>query len=648
MKIETLWMTRRHRIAFAILLFFALAFGQPARTVQAAPTLQDSAALIRLGEFTRASLGTGERAIYTFVAPIDAVYTFVYVGDDPPTNFLLSVEDVDGNLLYDDVMDETPLTLDEGVFSVQVEAIEQGELVFVVMVGVGSMTDSESDPGSLINGSVYAETEVDGERYAVLTIEESPYYQMVAVYVEGDEGDVYEMEAMSEDFDYYSSTSDAQEPLNFTTKGGEFDLVVNPTSGGSRLQVSIFLSGPAPFLAFDEPQEGSLDNAQDSDTYQFTVAEAGTLISLAVGSDGGYGVEIGVGRTPDADSWYDSGYEGAGELQFVAPVEGTYYIKFNTDNDGGDTYTITATELGRAEALPVDELVRGEAPPDGSKTYVIELDEGRQFLVVVLAGADEDADLDLKIEQYDADGNLMAYDSSYNSGTKEIAAIYAEDPGIYFVTVSDFLSEDSAFRILATLGRLDELLDVGTIVDVPAEDVPAEDVPAEDVPAEDVPAEDVPAEDEIPSGTLEQWASDVEATSEYSEGEWSAAQASGEPDTPDAGDFATAWAADAADAGIEQLILGYPQAVVPTGIEIYETYNPGAVVAVEAYDIDGDAWVVLWEGTADTTGQEIAVFSPPLLSPDFATTVIRISVDETAVEGWNEIDAVKLIGMVQE
>ncbi len=152
----------------------------------------------------------------------------------------------------------------------------------------------------------------------------------------------------------------------------------------------------------------------------------------------------------------------------------------------------------------------------------------------------------------------------------------------------------------------------------------------------------------MPSGTVEQWAVDVEATSQYSDGEWSAAQVSGEPDTPDAGDFATAWAADSADAGIEQLTLGYPQAVVPTGIEIYESYNPGAVVTVEAYDIDGDAWVVLWEGTADTAGQESAVFSPPLTAPDFATTVIRIAVDETAVEGWNEIDAVKLIGTVQE
>ncbi len=406
------------------------------------------------------------------MAPVDATYSFVYVGDDPPTNFLLSVEDADGNLLYDDVMDETPLTLDEGEFSVQIEAIDQGELVFVVMVEVGAMTDSESDPGNLINGSVYVETEVDGERYAVLSIEESPYYQMVAVYVEGDEGDVYEMEAMSEDFDYFSSTSDAPDPLNFTTQGGEYDLVISPTSGGSLLRVSVFLSGPAPTLVLDEPEEGTLDRAEDSDTYQFTVGEAGTLTSLAVTSDGGYAVEIGVGRTPDADVWFDSGSEGVGELQFVAPVEGTYYVKLNTDNDGGDTYTITATELGRAETLPVDQLVSGEAPSDGSKTYVIELDEGRQFLVVVLAGADEDADLDLKVEQYDADGNLLAYDSSYNSGTKEIAAIYAEDPGIYFVTVSDFLSDDTAFRILATLGPLDELLDIDATEVVPAEVVP--------------------------------------------------------------------------------------------------------------------------------------------------------------------------------
>ena len=119
----------------------------------------------------------------------------------------------------------------------------------------------------------------------------------------------------------------------------------------------------------------------------------------------------------------------------------------------------------------------------------------------------------------------------------------------------------------------------------------------------------------------------------------------GEPDTPEPGDNGTAWAAGSSDMQIETLLLNYAQAVVPTGIEIYETYNPGAVTRIEVLDPASDEWVVVWEGLADTAGEEIAVFSPALAPVDFATTQVRVTVDEPALPGWNEIDAVKLIGM---
>ena len=86
-------------------------------------------------------------------------------------------------------------------------------------------------------------------------------------------------------------------------------------------------------------------------------------------------------------------------------------------------------------------------------------------------------------------------------------------------------------------------------------------------------------------------------------------------------------------------------AVIPTGIEIYESYNPGAVVMIEVLDLNTDEWVIVWEGTADTAGEEIAVFSPPLTAVDFATNQVRLTIDEPSVLGWNEIDAVKLLGI---
>ena len=106
----------------------------------------------------------------------------------------------------------------------------------------------------------------------------------------------------------------------------------------------------------------------------------------------------------------------------------------------------------------------------------------------------------------------------------------------------------------------------------------------------------------------------------------------------------TAWAAGSADDQEETLELTFDQEVVPTGIEIYETYNPGAVALIEAFDPEADAWEVLWEGASDTAGEELAVFSPELTPVEFATNRIRLTIDEPLIPGWNEIDAVKLIG----
>jgi len=137
----------------------------------------------------------------------------------------------------------------------------------------------------------------------------------------------------------------------------------------------------------------------------------------------------------------------------------------------------------------------------------------------------------------------------------------------------------------------------------------------------------------------------AEASSQYSDDAWSAQQVIGEPDTPEPGDFYTAWAASDSDAQIETLTLTFEQPVIPIAIEIYESYNPGAVVRIEVLDPNTDEWVIVWEGVSDTVGQEIAVFSPKLQPVDFATNQVRLTIDEPSILGWNEIDAVKLIGL---
>ncbi|CAF1543783.1 unnamed protein product, partial [Rotaria sordida] len=81
----------------------------------------------------------------------------------------------------------------------------------------------------------------------------------------------------------------------------------------------------------------------------------------------------------------------------------------------------------------------------------------------------------------------------------------------------------------------------------------------------------------------EQWASCVlQFSSQYNDSTWSANQVIGPPKVyPRHGDIVGAWA-QGNRAPDEFIIVGFERAVYPEQIDIYETYNPGAVIRVSA------------------------------------------------------------------
>ncbi len=123
---------------------------------------------------------------------------------------------------------------------------------------------------------------------------------------------------------------------------------------------------------------------------------------------------------------------------------------------------------------------------------------------------------------------------------------------------------------------------------------------------------------------------------------WSALQMTGDPDTPLAGDLGTAWASKSANMGRVWVELEYTHAVVPDMVRVHETYNAGAIVLVEA-KMSGGTYETLWEGAA--AAQETPRwFEASLRISSEAVRTIRITLDTDAVSGWNEIDAVELVG----
>jgi len=97
------------------------------------------------------------------------------------------------------------------------------------------------------------------------------------------------------------------------------------------------------------------------------------------------------------------------------------------------------------------------------------------------------------------------------------------------------------------------------------------------------------------------WATQASASSTYARSEkgesrsWGPEQAVGEPNTPQTGDYSTAWASRTPDSQDEWLLLEYSDTITPVEIHIYETYNPGAVYKICAVD-DKANEMELWSG----------------------------------------------------
>ena len=118
-------------------------------------------------------------------------------------------------------------------------------------------------------------------------------------------------------------------------------------------------------------------------------------------------------------------------------------------------------------------------------------------------------------------------------------------------------------------------------------------------------------------------------------------QATGAPDTLSAGDLPTAWASMNPDAGAEWLQVEFTKPVEIDEVRIRESFNPGAISKVEAISADNKG-IVIWEGTAQATPAP----SDMVVKPESAvvSNKIKIHLDTTRVRGWNEIDAVELLG----
>ncbi len=143
---------------------------------------------------------------------------------------------------------------------------------------------------------------------------------------------------------------------------------------------------------------------------------------------------------------------------------------------------------------------------------------------------------------------------------------------------------------------------------------------------------------------IRQWASSAEASSEFGSADWSAEQATGPANTDACGDYGTAWASSSAT-GVEWLKVYFDTPVIATEINIYQSYNPTQVAEVYVIDPKGEEFLIL---VRDPQYLDVC---PDLMTitvegVDFPIVGLRLVVDQSVLGvGWNEIDAVELVGI---
>lgn len=147
-----------------------------------------------------------------------------------------------------------------------------------------------------------------------------------------------------------------------------------------------------------------------------------------------------------------------------------------------------------------------------------------------------------------------------------------------------------------------------------------------------------------------QWAQSAEASTTFNNAQgsagYAASRATGQPDVSRYSDSPNSWATRNGDSDTpDWLHVTFEQPVYARSIRVRQNAAPGAISKLELLDAAGAAHVV-WEGTdttpyaKDTIGWLIRDFD---VTP-YKVAAARITLHTSRVWGWNEIDAVQLVG----
>ena len=150
----------------------------------------------------------------------------------------------------------------------------------------------------------------------------------------------------------------------------------------------------------------------------------------------------------------------------------------------------------------------------------------------------------------------------------------------------------------------------------------------------------------VVGGQEHQWAKSATATSNYGANpgdSWNSSQATGAPNAT-CSDDEHAWASLESNT-VETLTVAYADSVIPSMVRVVQSDNPGHVSKVVVSGSGKTAEVYSNpDAAAVPGGQPCVTLEIPINAVSFAIDTVAVTVDQTKVGNWAEIDAVELIG----
>ena len=109
---------------------------------------------------------------------------------------------------------------------------------------------------------------------------------------------------------------------------------------------------------------------------------------------------------------------------------------------------------------------------------------------------------------------------------------------------------------------------------------------------------------------------------------------------PAQGDYSLAWASLGADDADEWIEVGYDQPRPISAVQIFQTFNPGAIAKVELVTTTGRR-IRAFSGEPTAQGPAKRVIDVQCTTEPIAA--VRVELGSRAVPGWNELDAIGVV-----